>query len=1113
MADERCGASGIIDQRTRTSRNGVQHLPKFRSRLARGIITCAFLSLNSLFTISVPAQSVPPQFINGLKWRLIGPFRGGRAVAVAGVPGDSTTFYFGSVNGGIWKTTDAGVVWKPIFDGQPVASIGALAVAPSDPRTIYAGTGESDIREDLSSGNGVYKSSDAGTTWHHVGLDDTRQISRIVVDPQNANTVYVGALGHAFGANDQRGVYKSVDGGEHWMRVLDLGPEIGISDLAMCSSDPQLLFAGAWHVRRPPWSAYAPIDGPGSGLYRSQDAGKTWIRLDGNGLPQGDWGRVGVDVAPDGKRVYALIVLQSELQTLAQNRRSGLYRSDDGGSTWVLANFAPPLTSRAWYFNRITIDPRNSDVIYMPNVALYRSEDGGKTVSVLRGAPGGDDYHQLWIDPKNSASMVLGTDQGTTISLNRGQTWSSWYNQPTAQLYHVTTDNQFPYAVYGAQQDSGSAAVWSRTDHGGITARDWFLPGGSESGYLVVDPKDPNIIYVSGTYGSVARFNRSTGLSQDITPWPAMAFDVGVNQRKYRDPWTPALVRSPIDPEKIYLGTQYVMTTVDGGLHWQTISPDLTGSTGEKTAPSATETAPALENARREGYGVVFTIAPSPLNGDLVWAGSDTGLIHVTRDGGKNWKDVTPPGLIAWSQISLIEASHFDPAVAYAAVNRSRIDDQTPYLYRTRDYGASWQLIANGLVAPAFLRAVREDPQTKGLLFAGTEFGIYVSVDDGDHWQSLQLNLPVTGVRDLTIHGDDLIIATFGRSFWILDNITPLRQVRTLAANGTATAWLFQPATALRVDNDSFPGTPLPPEEPMAQNPPNGAMVDYFLPSQARDVQLEVLDAQQSVVRRFSSASHSVEEKIPTKYLPLPVAERWFAKPEILEKTPGMHRFVWDLTWGSSGGPTEDEDADYHRPKGPKVVPGTYQVRLTVDGQVQSQSLNIIMDPRSSATSEVLAEQLRMGRQIFAATMEARRALAEIDSVQKQLADIQRKLGQEKPDSQKASVASALAGAQSAIGELLINKEHSAAESPGLQIAYTGLTSALRVVESGDRAVPSQAIAVYKESSQQAKTGIAEWNQFKQTQLVQLNQRLRQANLAPIAIAEIEREVEFLLSR
>jgi len=1067
-------------------------------------------------TIGVSAQAIPQELVNGLKWRLIGPFRGGRAVSVAGVPGDSTTFYFGSVNGGIWKTTDAGAVWTPIFDGQSVASIGALAVAPSDPKVIYAGTGESDIREDLSSGNGVYRSTDGGATWNHVGLEDTRQISRIVIDPQNPNVVYVGALGHAFGPNEQRGVYKSVDGGGRWTRVLDLGSEIGISDLAMGSAAPQLLFAGAWQVRRPPWSAYAPIEGAGSGLYRSQDGGKTWARLKGNGLPAGDWGRVGVDVAPDGQHAYALIVLQNEMQTQTPARGSGLYRSDDGGNTWVLANSASALTSRAWYFNRITIDPHNPEVVYIPNVALYRSEDGGKTVSVVRGAPGGDDYHQLWIDPKNSTSMVLGTDQGTTISLNRGRTWSSWYNQPTAQLYHVTTDNQFPYVVYGAQQDSGSAAVLSRTDHGQITPRDWFLPGGSESGYLVVDPKDPNIIYLTGSYGSVARFNKRTGLSQDITPWPAFAFDVEINQRKYRDPWTPALVLSPVDPATLYLGTQYVMTTIDGGLHWETISPDLTGSTHPKPPSPPTHVSrspvPTLKSAKRAGYGVVFTIAPSPLNRDLIWAGSDTGLIYVTRDGGKNWKDVTPQSLADWSQVSLIEASHFDPAVAYAAVNRSRVDDQTPYIYRTRDYGATWQLVTNGISAPEFLRAVREDPQAKGLLVAGTEFGVYVSFDEGDHWQSLQLNLPVTGVRDLTFHGDDLVIATYGRSFWILDNITPLRQVQMLDASRTKAPWLYRPATAVRVDNDSFSGTPLPPEEPAAENPPNGAMIDYFLPSPAHTLQLEIFDAQQNLVRRFSSEGHSSEERIPTKYLPLPIAERWFTKPEVLEKTAGMHRFLWNLTWGSSGGPTDDEDAEYHRPSGPKATPGIYQVRLTVDGKPQNQPLTVIMDPRSSATPEVLEKQLQLGQQVFAETVEPRRALAEMGSVQKQLADIQEKLKQEKPETQDAQLKSVLTDAQSAIARIVMNKEHAAEEGPGLQDAYYGLVSALRVVESGDRAVPSQAIAVYQESSPQAKIRIAEWTRFKQMGLAQLNQRLREANLAPIAIAEIEREVEFRTS-
>jgi photosystem II stability/assembly factor-like uncharacterized protein len=1065
---------------------GINQLHNLASCLRRRIVYSLFL----LFAVSASAQSVRPELFNGLKWRLIGPFRGGRVVAVSGVPGDSTTFYFGAVNGGIWKTPDAGVVWTPIFDGQKVASIGALAVAPSDPTIIYVGTGETDIRSDLSSGTGVYKSIDGGRTWSHVGLDDTRQISRIVVDPQNANVVYVGALGHAYGPNEERGVYKSTDGGAHWTKVLDQGSEIGVSDLALCSGNPQLLFAGTWHTWRPPWSTYATVDGPGGGLFRSQDGGKTWSRLDGGGLPEGDWGRVGVGVSADGKRVYALI----------EAKKAGLYRSDDGGNTWVLANADPRLTSRAWYFNRITIDPNHPDVLYIPNVALYRSEDAGKTVSIIRGAPGGDDYHDIWIDPRNSSSMVLGTDQGTTVSLDRGQTWSSWYNQPTAQLYHVITDNQFPYIVYGTQQDSGSAAVFSRTDHHQITPRDWFPAGPSESGYMALEPGDPNIIYLTGPYGSVARFNRRTGLSQDITPWPLFLFDREIYERKYRAPWTPVLVSLPAEPKTLFLGTQYLMKTMDGGLHWDTISPDLTGSNPD-AKDSKFQESPGVENAKQRGFGVVSTIAPSPINRDLIWAGSDTGLIHLTRDGGKTWKNVTAGGLSDWSKISLIEASHSDPAVAYAAVDRSALDDRTPYIYRTRDYGARWDLVANGLSAPAFVRAVREDPKNKGLLFAGTEFGVYVSLDDGDHWQSLQLNLPVTGVRDLTIHGDDLVIATFGRSFWILDNITPLRQ--TFEAGKASAAWLFRPARAVRVDNDTFVGTPLPPEEPAAENPANGAMIDYFLKTPASSIKLEVFDARQNLVRKFSS-----EDRASGKHPPLPVAERWFPKPEVLDKAPGMHRFVWGLNWGSDGGPSADEDAEFRNPNGPKVVPGIYQVRLTVDGKAYTESLQVVMDPRSPATPEVLAQQFQLGKEIFDEARLARRALAEIGSVKKQLADIQEKLGEQKPQ-----LKSALTEAQADLGKILKHKEDAIGQGSGLQDAYLGLASALRVVEGSDRAVPSQAIELYRESSRQVKAGISDWTVFKQKTLPVLNQQLRDANLAPVAIAEIEQEVEILMTR
>ncbi len=1050
----------------------------------------ALLISGLLIAVSAFAQSLPADYLNGLKWRLVGPFRGGRAVAVAGVAGDSTTFYFGSVNGGVWKTTDAGVVWKPIFGGQGAASIGALAVAPSDPKTIYGGTGESDIRSSLSSGNGVYKSNDGGQTWTHVGLDDTRQISRIVIDPQDANVVYVGALGHAYGPNQQRGVFKSVDGGAHWTKVLDQGPETGVSDLAICSGNPQLLFAATWHTRRPPWSTYAPIDGPGGGIYRSEDGGTTWSKREGHGLPEGDWGRVGVAAAADGQRVYALI----------QAKASGLYRSDDGGNTWMLENADPRLTSRAWYFGSITIDPRNRDVIYVPNVALYRSEDGGKTMSVVRGAPGGDDYHQIWVDPGNSSSMVLGTDQGTTISLNRGQTWSTWYNQPTAQFYHVTTDNQFPYVLYGTQQDSGSAAVPSRTDHAQITPRDWFPAGASESGYMVVDPNDANIIYLTSSYGGVSRFNRRTGFSQDVSPWPVVSFGSEINERKYRAPWAPVLVLSPADSKTLYFGTQYVMKTLDGGLHWETISPDLTGAVRHNEDQKGQGT-PSLEKAKRDGYGVLLTIAPSPLKQDVIWGGSDTGLIHITRDGGKTWKDVTPPGLSAWSRIALIEASHFDPAVAYAAVERSRLDDQAPYLYRTRDYGASWELITNGIAVPAFLRAVREDPQTRELLFAGTESGVYASFDDGDHWQSLQLNLPVTSIRDLVIHGDDLAVATHGRAFWILDNITPLRQASE--AQKAEAVLLYRPAVAVRIDNDLFTGTPLPPEESTAENPADGAVIDYLLKAPARNLTLEFFDAEQHLIRRFSS-----EDKGAGKHVALPVAERWFPKPEVLRTTPGVHRFVWNLKWSSSGGPSADEDADWRNPSGPKVVPGNYQVRLTVDGKAQNQWLKVIMDPRSAATPEILKQQLELSLKIFEEAVEARRALAEMTSVQKKLAEAQEKLGEG-----NARLKAALTAAESAIGTMLTNKGATSGSGPGLQEAYSDLASALRVAESGDRAVPSQAIALYQQASQQGKARKEEWARFKQTNLPRLNDGLRQAHLAAITLAEIQREGEDVMSQ
>jgi photosystem II stability/assembly factor-like uncharacterized protein len=1057
-----------------------------------------------LIAVPAAAQTVSPQLFNEMKWRLIGPFRAGRSVAVSGVPGE-LVFYFGAVDGGVWKTTDAGTVWTPVFDQQPVASIGALAVSASNPKVIYAGTGETDIRSDLASGAGLYKSIDGGQTWNYAGLKETRQIAKIAIDPSNPEVVYVGALGHAYGPNADRGVYKSTDGGATWRHTLDKGPDVGAADLALAIRKPNVLFASMWNAHRPPWSTYAPLAGPGSGIYRSTDGGETWQPCVGHGLPDGDWGRTGVAASADGQRVYALI----------EAMKSGLYVSDDGGVNWRLANADPRLTSRAWYFNRITVDPGNADIIYVPNVALMFSVDGGKTVAVLRGAPGGDDYHELWVDPTNGAHLVLGTDQGTTVSLDRGKTWSSWYNQPTAQMYHVSTDDRFPYTVYGAQQDSGSAAVLSRTDHGQITPRDWFPAGGSESGYIAVDPKDPDILYESGSYGAVARWDRRRSLSQDITPWPVPIFGTEIAKRKYRDPWTPPLAFSPVDKTSLYLGAQFVLKTTDGGLHWAQISPDLTGSkappvTVKAVAPSgnpstrssigdAMQNGPTPENAIARGYGTLATVAPSYIDEDVIWAGSDTGIISVTRDGGKAWANVTPPSMQPWSRVSLIDPSHFEAGAAYASVERHRMDDQSPLIYRTSDFGKTWKRITAGLTAPAFVNAVREDPRQKGLLFAGTEFGMYFSVDNGDHWQPLELNLPVTSIRDLVVHGNDLVIATHGRSFWILDDITPLRQ---LAAHTSGTApFLYRPQTALRIDNDGFPGTPLPPEEPTAENPPNGAILDYFLPVDTSKLVIRIYDAHRKLVQQITSSDgHSAN------HAALPIAERWFPKPQQLETSPGMHRFVWNLAWGTSGVPESDEpdDGEGDIPRGPRAAPGSYSVELVADGKVLSRELLLVAkDPRSPATQVEFEENFAADYRMFLDSLNCRRALAEIGSVKEQL----NKLVSSSNDNAITSKTKQLSAAVDAL------VEDSDGAQLGLDAANQELTAAMNMAESSDRRVPAQALIVYDEARSASERRIKDWAALKRGPLEALNLELKKQSLKPIAITEIEREIYELMTR
>src|SRR5579884_1038601 len=868
-------------------------------------------------------QAASTQPFDALEWRFIGPFRGGRVLAVTGVPGDNRTFYFGSVGGGIWKTTDAGTMWTPIFDRENIASIGAIAVAPSNPSIVYAGTGEADMRSDISVGNGIYKSTDAGHTWTNIGLKDSQQIARIVVDPKNPEVVYVAVLGHAYAPNAGRGVFRTTDGGQNWTRILDKGPDVGAIDLAIEPENPRVVYAATWNSRRPPWSQYAPIEGPGSGLYKSTDGGDKWTQLTGNGLPPGEWGRVGVAVATGtrGRRVYALIDAKGA---------AGLYTSDDSGRTWTHTGNDPRITSRNWYFGEVTVDPHNPDLVYVPNVAVYRSTNGGKTFEVLKGEPGGDDYHALWVDPTEPSRMILGSDQGTNLSFDSGATWSTWYNQPTAQMYHVITDNQSPYWVYGSQQDSGTVALPSRTSHGNIYERDRQTVGGAESGYIAVDPKDPNIVFVGNTNGSLARFDKRTAQSQNITPWPEPAFGVDIAQRKYRFPWTAPLIVSPTEPHVLYYGSQYLLKTVDGGLNWTEVSPDLTGA-DPKGKQAAADGPPTIENAKMRGYGVIYSIAPSPLNPALIWVGSDTGLIHITRTAGKQWSNVTPKGLSDWSKITQLEASHFDAAVAYAAVDRHRLDDYAPHIFRTRDYGKTWTELDQGIEAPAFVNAVREDPVRKGLLYAATEMGVYVSFDDGEHWQSMQLNLPVTSVRDLVVHGSDLVIATHGRGFWILDDVEPLRE------NPSQDQFhLYKPAPAVRISSDGFLGTPFPPEEPHGKNPPGGAVIDYYLPTATdQEVTLEILDGKNQVVRRYST-----KDQVRPQRAGLAIADIWITPPPHLTARAGMNRFVWDLRYappesvgGRRGGGGEGGGAA----AGPFVLPGAYLVRVTAAGHSLTQ--------------------------------------------------------------------------------------------------------------------------------------------------------------------------------
>jgi photosystem II stability/assembly factor-like uncharacterized protein len=1049
----------------------------------------SFVLVCALFLPAAIAQPVPNALFNQLEWRMIGPFRGGRVASVAGVPGDSRTFYFGSVGGGVWKTTNAGTVWSPIFDQQEIASIGAIAVASSNTNVVYVGTGEADIRSQICFGDGVYKSTDAGKTWKNIGLRDTRQIAKILVDPRNPNMVYVAALGHPYGLNQERGVFRSTNGGETWQKVLFTSPEVGAVDLAWDPANTKVIFATMWNGRRPPWSVYAPIEGPGSGLWKSTDGGEHWSQVTGHGLPDAQWRRSGVAVATGGRRVYVVVDAQG----------GGLFRSDDAGETWTRASADNRITSRNWYFSGITVDPVDPDWLYIPNVAVYRSTDGGKNFTVLKGQPGGDDYHILWIDPIEPTRMILGSDQGTNITVDRGTSWSTWYNQPTAQMYHAITDRRFPYAVMGSQQDSGTAGVMSRTDHGEIDARDWFSVGGAESGYIAVDGKNDNILYVGNTNGALVRYDRRTGQAQNITPSPGRGGggpNAGISTLKYRYPWTAPIIYSQID-NTLYFGSQYLMKTTDGGLTWKEISGDLTGDT--RKDKTAADVAPTLENSKALGYGVVYAIGPSPLKPGLVWVGSDTGLVHITTDGGATWKNITPPGLPDWSKISQIDASHFDPATAYISVDRHRMEDYKPYIYRTRDYGKTWTLIKDGLAEPAFVNCVREDPARKGLLYAGTDLGAMVSFDDGDHWQSLKLNLPAVSVRDLVIHGDDLVAATHGRGFWIMDDIAALRQIDRKAA--TAEAILYKPATAIRMNPEGFAGTPFPPEEPKAKNPPDGAILDYYFRTAPEgEVTLEILDAKGQPVQRYSTQQAAAGSG-GRRGGGGAIADIWIVEPQRFAAKAGMNRFLWDLHYGAAdAGESGGGGGGFGGPaRGPAVLPGAYQVRLTAAGHSYTQPLTVKLDPRSTATPLDLSKQFELSMNCSKATAQVAAASREAQTLRRLLAD--------RKSSATGDIAAKIAALDGEAAKFAVAAGGGRGGRGGGGNSATAfatisgpLSTALSVAQSADRTPPSVAYTLYNQASRDLAVQLAAWKTIRDVKLAELNRALQQASLPAIEL-------------
>ncbi len=1049
-----------------------------RMWLARAAALVAVLAaLASVGPLS--AQQFDEGLFKAMKWRLIGPFRGGRALAVTGVPGEPNLYYFGAVSGGVWKSTDGGQNWVPLFEKEAVSSIGSIAVAESDPNVIYVGTGEACIRGNISHGDGVYKSTDGGKTWKNVGLRESQTIGKVIVHPRHSDIVFVAALGHVYGPNPERGIFRSSDGGQTWEKVLYKDEKTGGIDITFDPSNPHILFAALWEAHRTPYSLSS--GGPGSGLYKSTDDGKTWQRLEGNGLPKGILGRMGVSVSgADSNRVYALI----------EAEEGGLYRSEDGGEKWTRVNDDHRFRQRAWYFTHVFADPKSADTVYILNTGFYRSIDGGKTFTLIL-APHGD-HHGLWIDPNNPQRMINGNDGGAAVSTDGGKTWTSQYNQPTAQFYHVITDNRFPYYVYGAQQDNSTVAIASRSDHGLIDRSDWYPVGGGEAGYIAPYPPDPNIVYAGDYQGVITRFDKRTGLAQQISAWPEISDGSGAASLKYRFQWTAPIVISPHDPNVVYHGAEVLFKTIDEGMSWTPISPDLTRNDKSKQAVSGGPI--THDDTGTEYYDTIFSVAESPLEKDLIWVGTDDGLVHLTRDGGRNWTNVTPQQMPEWSRVSLIEACPHDAATAYLTIDRHELDDLRPYVYKTNDLGKTWTKITNGIPENTFVRAVREDPKRRGLLYAGTERGVTVSFDDGAHWQSLQLNLPTTPIRDLVVKDDDLVVATHGRSFWILDDITPLRQLSPQVASEPI--HLYKPRVTYRTHITQR----LTLGQPVGENPPSGAIIYYYLksaPQEKEEVKLEVFDSKGKRVRKFSSAEPPEEE--PQSEFP---EER---RPRgRLTADAGMNRFAWDLRyerapkiqgyrlWGYEDGA-----------RGPLVLPGTYQVKLTAERKTVTAPVEVKLDPRISTSPAELQKQFDLAMQIHERLTQANDTVNQIRALRSQLQELRKQLA---AGSQGKAIITAAEEFDKKVTpleeELIQAKVKSSEDSLNYAVKLDIKLAVLAgVVESADAAPTQQSYELFNALARPLDQQLARWNEICNKDVAALNAMVRKENIPAIVLA------------